>query len=96
MNKKRLSLIPTTFLYYYYPIYKAAANVFCLVLACVYAIGLLTSLVQTPCGRGVQGSHTFADKNFQGPDYKKILRFLLRLSQVRSQVYRKFSTYDIV
>ena len=27
-----------------------------------------------------------------GPDYKKILRFLLRLSQVRSQVYRKFST----
>jgi len=31
-----------------------------------------------------------------GPDYKKILRFLLRLSQVRSQAYRKFSTYDIV
>jgi len=31
-----------------------------------------------------------------GPDYKKILRFLLRLSQVRSQVYRKFSTYDII
>jgi len=32
----------------------------------------------------------------QGPHYKRTLRFLLRLSQVRSQVYRKFSTYDIV
>ena len=53
---------------------------------------------------GIRGSKEDASPPFclhaiyeiLGPDFKKILRFLLRLSQVRSQVYRKFWTYDIV